>query len=164
MEDAVAVEVLQTSSQRQASAWFSLPQTAPSPLLDAVHQRPARSKLRHHACVVRNDTYTEEVDDLVTPELVQHHDLLGELRHRLVTRRDLIHSLDGDVVPAEFPKEDNPKAPLGWLTLHVELCVVQLRRDDRPELEPELECRLRVALHATLSEPTACPRRTCTSA
>ena len=96
-----------------------------------------------------------EVNDVVALEFVEHCDLLGDLRHRRLARGDLLQSLDRDDVPAERHFVDNPEGPLGNLPLNVDLCGVRLRRDDRLGLESELESRLRVALHATLSAPAA---------
>ena len=49
----------------------------------------------------------------------------------------------------EWPRLVDPERHLGDLPLHVDLRVVQLRRDDRPELQGEPDGRLCVALHAT---------------
>ena len=52
------------------------------------------------------------MDPVLAPELVQHRNLFLELRHGLLAYTDLLHLLDGDVVSAEHPLEDAPKAPL----------------------------------------------------
>ena len=62
--------------------------------------------------MVRNDTRPVEVHDLVTPELVDHCDLLVELVRRVRARADFLHLLDGNRIPHERPFEDDAEAPL----------------------------------------------------
>ena len=84
------------------------------PLCVAVHQQHARRILRHHHHehrLLEDRSRTVEVDDVEAPELVQHPDLLRELRHCILACVNLLQSLDRHAVTAERPFVTISKVP-----------------------------------------------------
>ena len=84
--------------------------------MDAVHQRPERSELRHKHDLLPDEARAAELDDAVAQELVQHHNFLGKLLEHVLINADFLN-LDVNDVLAEQTTEDNAKAPLIGLLL-----------------------------------------------
>ena len=78
VEELIHVEVLQSPHRVEHQLGFD-PVIRLSSFLDAVHKRAARRLLHHHHDVVLNEARAIEVVDPLTPELVQHRDLLRKL-------------------------------------------------------------------------------------